>query len=103
MQITLHIEGKEKTFVNDFVKARVFRNALKLNKDLKEITDISVELFDSFVEFVVFAFDKQFTVDEVWDGIEAHKLQDEVTRVFNEVLSFGGLEVQSEPGNDQGK
>ncbi|QOY37042.1 phage tail assembly chaperone G [Anaerobacillus isosaccharinicus] len=106
MQITLRINNdEEKTYTNGFVKARVFRNALKLNKQLKTMTDISVELFDSLVEFVVIAFDSQFTIDEVWDGVEAHKLQAEVMRVFNEVLGLGGLAVQgqSDEGNGQGK
>lgn len=105
MQITLRINDKEKTYTNGFVKARIFRNALKLNKELKNMADISVELFDSLVEFVVIAFDNQFTIDEVWDGVEAHKLQNEVMRIFNEVLGLGGLAVQgqSDVGNEQGK
>lgn len=103
MQITLFIDGKEKTFTNDFVKARVFRNALKLNQQLKGNGDISVELFDTMVEFVAIAFNNQFSVDDVWDGIEAHRLQGEIMRVFNEVLNFGGLAVEGDQGNDQGK
>lgn len=101
MKITLRINGEDKTFTNDFVQGRIFRNALELNKKLKENTEISVDLFDTLVEFVVITFGKQFTVDEFWDGVEAHKLQDEVMRVFNQVLSFGGLQVTE--GNDQGK
>jgi hypothetical protein len=105
MQITLRINDKEKTYTNGFVKARIFRNALKLNKELKNMPDISVELFDTLVEFVVSAFDNQFTIDEVWDGVEAQKLQNEVMRIFNEVLGFGGVAVQdqSNEGNDQEK
>lgn len=102
MQITLKIGDKEKTFANDFVKARVFRHALKLNQELRN-AEISVELFDKLVEFVVIAFNNQFTIDEFWDGIDADKLQNEVMRVFNEVLGLGGLAVQSDTGNEQGK
>lgn len=101
MQITLLIDNKEKTFTNDFVKARVFRNALKLNQRLRESGEITVDLFDEMVEFVAIAFNNQFTVDEVWDGVQAHELQGEVMRVFNEVLKFGGLETQE--GNELGK
>ncbi|NEU29933.1 hypothetical protein GN156_03970 [bacterium LRH843] len=101
MKIILNIDGKDKTFVNDFVKGRIFRNALLLNKKLKdEGGDFSVELFDAMIEFVVSAFDKQFSVDEFWDGIEAHKLQDEVMRIFNEILNFGGLTTE---GNEMGE
>ena len=104
MKITLRIDKNEKTYTNDFVKARIFRNALKLNKEFKEEgSGISVELFDTLVEFVVTAFGNQFTIDEFWDGVETQNLQSEVMRVFNEVLNLGGLAVESEEGNEQGK
>lgn len=102
MQITLRIDEKEKIFTNDFVKARVFRNALKINQRIRENGEITVDLFDELVEFVVIAFSNQFTVDEVWDGLEARGLQPEIMRIFNDVLGFGGYEtgeVQGDQGN----
>lgn len=103
MQIKLRIEGEEKTFTNDFVKARVFRNALKMNEKMRnEGTEISVETFDQMIGFVVNVFDNQFTVDDVWDGLEAGDLQPEIMRVFNNVLNIGGLETKSST-NDEGK
>lgn len=104
MKIVLRIGTEDKTFINDFVKARVFRNALKLNAKIKtEGGDFSAELFDTMIEFVVTAFDGQFTVDDFWDGVEAHKLQDEVMRIFKGILNFGGLEPTGDEGNETGK
>ncbi len=101
MQIKLRIDNKEKTYTNDFVKARVFRNALKMNEKMRdEGNDISVETFDEMIGFVVNVFDNQFTVDEVWDGLEAGKLQDEIMRVFNNVLNIGGLETEDSSDNE---
>lgn len=103
MQITLRIDGQDKTFSNDFVKARVFRNALKMNEKMREEgTEVSVETFDEMIGFVVNVFDNQFTVDDVWDGLEAGLLQDEIMRVFNNVLNIGGLETKSST-DDEGK
>jgi hypothetical protein len=110
MKITLRIEDKEKTFTNDFVKGRIFRNALKLNKQIREkgfdVTD--AEAFDPMIEFAVTAFDNQFTIDEVWDGLRTEELQPEIVRIFNEVLSLGGLEVltqqvETNEESDEGK
>ena len=102
MQITLKINGKEKTFTNDFVPGRVFRNALLINKKMRDKSfELSAELFDELIEFCVTTFSKQFTIDEFWDGVDARKLDKEVMRIYNEVLSFGGLTVQE--GNEQGK
>ena len=103
MQITLRIENKEKTFTNDFVKARVFRNALKMNEKMREEgNEISVAAFDEMIGFVVNVFDNQFSVDDVWDGLEAGGLQTEIMRVFNNVLNVGGLETKSST-DDEGK
>lgn len=94
MKIVLRINGEDKTFINDFVKARVFRNALKMNEKMREEgNNISVSTFDEMIEFVVTVFDKQFTVDDVWDGLEAGNLQGEIMRVFNNVLNIGGLDT----------
>lgn len=94
MQITLRIGDMDKSFTNDFVKARIFRNALKINEKMRnEGSDISVSTFDELIEFVVSAFNNQFTADDVWDGIEANKLTDELMRIFNGVLNIGGVET----------
>jgi N-acetyl-anhydromuramyl-L-alanine amidase AmpD len=91
MQITLKIDGNDKTFINDFVPGRVFKNALTLNKKMKEEgSELTAELFDELVEFCVMAFNKQFTTEEFWDGIDARYLDSEVTRIYSEILSFGG-------------
>lgn len=109
MKITLRIEDKEKTFTNDFVKARIFKNSLRLNNQLKaSAIDIAdPDAFDPLVEFTVTAFNNQFTIDEVWDGLSAQDIQSETVRVFHEVLSLGGLEFSTRssgnPDEDEGK
>lgn len=101
MQITLRVNKEEKTFTNNFIKARVFRNALKMNEKMRgEGNEISVETFDEMIGFVVNVFDNQFTVDDVWDGLEAGKLNDEIMRVFNNVLNIGGLETKPSTDNE---
>jgi len=96
MQITLRIDKQDKTFTNDFVKARIFRNALKMNEEMsKEGDEITVETFDKMMGFVVNVFDNQFTVDDLWDGLEGGNFQDEIMRVFNNVLNMGGLTTTS--------
>lgn len=45
------------------------------------------------IGFVVNVFDNQFTVDDMWDRLEAGLLQNEIMRVFNSILNIGGLET----------
>lgn len=97
------IDGKEKTFTNDFIKARVFRNALKMNEKMKEAgNEITLDTFDDMIGFVVSVFENQFTVDDMWDGMELGQLQSDLMRVFNSVLNIGGLETAPST-DDEGK
>lgn len=105
MQITLKIDGKDKTFVNDFVSARLLRDALKLNENTAQqqhegILSVTRQL-DELAELVVKAFNNQFTLDQLWDGISIDKFQPELTRVFNEILGVGGYELKGT--DDEGK
>lgn len=107
MKIVLRVDGKEKTFIEDFVKGIVFRKALELNKKVREATNVGeAEFYDEFVEFLVFAFGNQFTSEEAWNGLSVTQIQSEPTRIFNEVLGLGGLATQpvdDEEGNEAGK
>ncbi|MGE7020412.1 phage tail assembly chaperone G [Solibacillus cecembensis] len=94
MQITLKIEGNDKTFVNDFVSARLLRDALKLNEDTaqkkEEGTYTATQQLDDLAEIVVKAFNHQFTLDQLWDSTALEDFQGELMRVFNKILGLGG-------------
>ena len=98
MQITLKIEDNDKTFVNDFVSARLLRDALKLNDDTaqkqNEGTHTVTDQLDDLAEIVVKAFNHQFTLDELWDGVSLEQFQSELMRVFNEILGLGGYALK---------
>ena len=97
MKIVLRVDGKDKTYTEDFVKGIVFRKALELNKKVRE-----AEFYDEFVEFLAFAFGNQFTAEEAWDGLSVTQIQTEPTRIFNEVLGLGGLVTQPVEGDEEG-
>lgn len=85
MQITLNIEGKDKSFTVPFVSGRAMRKALEIAKK-SNLNDIDVETLDTLVDYVVDLFRGQFTRDEYYDGIEAQKLLSSVMDCINEVL-----------------
>ena len=92
MQITLKIEDNDKTFVNDFVSARLLTDdtAQKQNEGTHTVTD----QLDDLAEIVVKAFNHQFTLDELWDGVSLEQFQSELMRVFNEILGLGGYALK---------
>lgn len=97
MQITLRINGEDKTFINDFLTFRNHYDALALNEDLQNNSYPLTKQYDKMAEFVVVTFKKQFSVEELMDGIPSEGVLKEV---FYECLKIGGLQVE---GNDEGK
>lgn len=94
MQITL---GK-KTFETKIIKARMVRRSVELtqNVDLNKMTTSDL---DKMVEFVVEVFDKQFTVDELYDSLPANELIPTIAKTINMVVNginseFDNLEVK---------
>lgn len=87
-------EGKEneKVYYCERPMGRIFREAIALSKR-KEINDVTPEVLDELLVFVVKAFDKQFTIDDLYDGIYANKLIDTVSETIQFVIN-GTTEVE---------
>ncbi|MBO8164702.1 MAG: hypothetical protein H0Z34_13455 [Brevibacillus sp.] len=101
MQITLRINGENKTFTNDFVSARMFRRAIEMDKHFRG-GNMDENTLDEMVGFVVEAYGKQFTIDEFYDGIEASKLISTIIQTIDTVTgrvakAAGAVDPNSAP------
>ncbi|AST97294.1 phage tail assembly chaperone G [Shouchella clausii] len=76
MEITLRIDGKDKTFVNSFVPFEMRRKALELDKYATQKNADPIKLFDKQAAFIVEVFGNQFTVEEFKAGFNAIGAQD---------------------------
>lgn len=99
MQITLNVEGKEKTFESGFVPAILYREYLKLSKDM-DFRRMSEENYNSLIGLMTRAFGTQFTVDEFWNGVDVSKL-DKVIAEFIYFLSGGSTDEGNEKKTEQ--
>jgi hypothetical protein len=99
MQITLFVNGEEKTFTVPFVKARMFRRALEITKKY-DLNDVDVATLDILVSYVVELFNNQFTVDEFYDGIPADKLISTILDCINKVV--GAVGADKDPNVEKG-
>jgi hypothetical protein len=93
MQFKLMIEDKEKIFYAPYIKGRIFRRALEMNKKLNA-GEVDVEVSDELVTFVCEVFNNQFTPAEVWDGLELEGVLPKLQDVFFEVINKGTSSVQ---------
>jgi len=82
MNITLIKKGEKKTYTQLFVSARFMRKALELRTELN-LNNLSVEDVDTVTNFVVEVFDRQFTSDEVYDGLTYDEL---IETIFHDIF-----------------
>lgn len=94
MQITLLIEGQEKTFSTGFISARKLRKAIEMQEKLQG--EISVKTVDELVSYVVEVFDDKFTVDELYDGLASNQVIPTIREVINTVIDGETAKAQSE-------
>lgn len=87
MKIVLRMDGKDKTFVTDFVSARHYRDAILIHRKIEANPKIKdEELFEIVFPLIVSVFGNQFTVDDILDGIKYDKIIEESQRIFQTVL-----------------
>lgn len=88
MQITLFVDSEEKVFSVPFIKGRMFRRVIEINKKYN-LNDIEPETLDVLAGFVVECFDGQFTLEQFYDGVPADELIDTVLEYVNKVAGVG--------------
>lgn len=79
LKITLRTkDGSKKDYAQDFISGRMFRRTIEIQKLFRQNEEgknvIDESQIDELVQYVVELFDKQFTLDEFYDGIEAKDL-----------------------------
>jgi hypothetical protein len=91
MKITLIIKDKEKNFITPFIPTKILRKTLNLQKT-KNLNDVTAELLDELVEYLVELFGNKFTSDEFYEGYPSSGALPLVTACFNEVMN-GAIEA----------
>lgn len=69
MEITLRINGEEKTFVQEFVPLKYYRKALEIYNEQKSKGFDADENLSNQLNLIVEVFEKQFTKDEIENGL----------------------------------
>lgn len=89
MEITLRINNEPTKFVNDFVTAWHYRQALALHRELEAGTLNDEEILEKLTEYVVNVFENQFTVEQLWNGLSSKDFNQTLTGIFRKVLGGG--------------
>ena len=81
MKIRIELNQGKDIYVCNKITGFLFRTALRL-KERQEAEGISTYLLDDMAQFVCQVFGNQFTISELYRGLET----DEILKVFNNVL-----------------
>jgi hypothetical protein len=90
----LIINGK--TYVAPTPKARMVRRAIALTQEIN-FNDLKPEEFDILVGYVVDIFGKQFTIDDIYDGLDADKLMPTIMKCLTDVAGKIGAKLSELP------
>lgn len=93
----MSIQINDKEYSIGAVKARMFRKAIAMT-DAIDLENIKAKDLDEMVNFMVEAYGKQFTLDEVYDGLNSADLMPALTGCITEVVS--GVANKLESKND---
>lgn len=85
-KLTLLIDGKDKTFISHFIPTRILRNFLEAQTRI-DMNAMNAEDLDEILAMLCSAYNNQFTLDELYDGLPADKLQDTLE---NFILAVNG-------------
>ena len=95
MKIILKIGGKDRTFVADFISARMLRKTIDISKNIN-FDALSADELDIMVDYLVQLFGKQFTIDDVYDGLPSKELIPKLIECINEVVGDMGKVTTAE-------
>ena len=98
MEITLNNE----IFIAPAPKARMVRKALELS-DAVDFNNLKATGLDALAAYVCDLFVGQFTIDELYDGLEAAELMQTLTQCINGVVNATSKKIDEFPNAAVGK
>jgi hypothetical protein len=98
MQITL--EGKK--FTAPSPKARAVRKAIEITEKV-DFNNMKAADLDNLLGYIVDLFGKQFTLDDIYDGLDADKLIPTLMECLNGVVGTLGAKLEQFPNVQAGK
>ena len=105
MKINLRFQKGEKTenktFETGFVSGRLLRKTLEISEGV-DFNRLKSSELDTLVDFVVEAYDKKFTRDEFYDGVESHELIPTIMGTLDGIIS-GVQDVTKDDGEGDEK
>lgn len=86
----------DRTYVMQNVKARSLRNAIELTEEIN-FNNMKVDDLDRLINFIVDLFGNQFTIDDVYDNLDANELVPTLTQCLNSLTGTLNAKLDKMP------
>lgn len=99
MEVTIKINGKNKTFKTDFISARMFKKTEEFQRKAEKVRagqNEDIDL-DEIVQYIVDVYGNQFTVDEFYDGVDVADIFPIYLDTINAVIDKFRSKIQMFP------
>ncbi|QNG60392.1 hypothetical protein H4O14_02370 [Bacillus sp. PAMC26568] len=88
MKLNLVINGETKTFVYDFIPARVYRQMLEMQaRENFDFNKMSPEEYDEVITIICKTYGDKFTIDEFYDGLAVDDFDKTIVTFINLVAA----------------
>ena len=79
MELVLRINGKEKTMTSPFISGMTYKKYIALKEHVDYLKESpTIKQLDSLIQLIVEAFDKQFSVDEFYAGLNSYLFREKI-------------------------
>lgn len=99
MEIKLKVDKKDKTYIADFISARMVRRTIEVSNGIN-FESLKPEELDKLIDYIVELFGDKFTRDDVYDGLSSKDLIPTITKCINEVVGQMSDTTKGEGKND---
>jgi hypothetical protein len=90
------------TFVAPAPKARMVRKAIEITEGVN-FEDMKSTDLDNLVSYIVDLFNKQFTIDDIYDNMAASELISTLTNCITGVVRTMGAKLEQFPNGQAGE
>jgi hypothetical protein len=98
----MQIKLNGKTYIAPPAKARIVRKAIEITEKIN-FNEIKTKDLDNLVDYVVELFGRQFTIDDVYDGLDAKLLIPTIMDCIKDVVGEVGAKLDEFPNAQTGK
>ena len=79
MDLVLRINSEEKTMNSPFISGMTYKKYLALKEKVDYLRERpTIQQLDALIQLIVEAFDKQFTVDEFYTGLNRYLFEEKI-------------------------